>query len=215
MPASKNSAPSYNLLHHLLDGSFTGRLAEVARRARKQEHILPITLEDGYAELPAKLQAKGGAAFMLQAVAGIWMPTRCILVQLPLGTGALGVFAEVRDDGTVDMFRLQSDGVNIKECPFTAHLKPADPRPVIDWDRLWAGEGIVADGARWSGWLEASLRLTCHDKSLGTPAIQRWAEATVLHDFFALALALSFVGRRRIDLFRPDGSRIPMDGGHA
>ncbi|WBV42523.1 hypothetical protein [Pseudoroseomonas cervicalis] len=215
MLASKNSAPSYDLVRHLLDGSFTGRLAEVAQRLRKQEHILPITLEDGYADFPSKLQSKGGAAFMLQAVAGIWMPTRCIFVQLPLGDGALGVFAEVRDDGTVDMFRLQSASTGIKESPFTAHLKPADPRPVTDWDQLWAGEAIVADGARWSAWLKASVRLTSHNKSLGTSAIQRWAEATVLHDFFALALALSFVGKRRIELFRPDGSRIPMDCGHA
>ncbi|MDJ0390072.1 hypothetical protein QMO56_18340 [Roseomonas sp. E05] len=59
------------------------------------------------------------------------------------------------------------------------------------------------------------MRVTCHDKGLGVPAAQRWAEETVLHDLFALALALSFVGRRQLVLTRPDGSEIPMGGGHA
>jgi hypothetical protein len=209
------STKPLDLVHHLLTAPSTGRVAEVAMRVREQERILPITLEDGYADLPAKLQAKGGTAFMLQAIAGIWMPTKSVLVRLPRGTGAIGVFAEVREDGAVDMFRLQSDGVDIRECPFTAHLVPADPRPVTNWDRLWAGKPVVADGRRWVTWAKASIRLTCHDEGLEVAAVQRRAEETVLHDLFALALALSFVGRRRLVLTRPDGSEIPMDGGHA
>jgi hypothetical protein len=209
------NAKPFDLVHDLVTAPTTGRAAEVAKRLRKQERILPITLEDGYADFPAKLQAKGAAAFMLQAIAGIWMPTKYVLVQLPCSTGALGVFAEVREDGTVDMFRLQSDGVNIRECPFTAHLTPADPRPITDWNRLWAGKPTVADGRRWGAWAGAGVRLTCHDKGLGVAAAQRWAEETVVHDLFALALALSFVGRRQLVLTRPNGSEIPMDGGHA
>ncbi|MDJ0390073.1 hypothetical protein QMO56_18345 [Roseomonas sp. E05] len=100
------STKPFDLVHHLLTAPSTGRVAEVAIRLRKQERILPIALEDGYADLPAKLQAKGGAAFMLQAIASIWMPTKSVLVQLPHDIGALGVFAEVRGDGAVDMFRL-------------------------------------------------------------------------------------------------------------
>jgi hypothetical protein len=215
MSESQASTKPFDLVDHLLTTRSTGRVAEVAMRLRKQERILPITLESGYADVPTELQAKGGTAFMLQAVAGIWMPTKCVLVQLPLGTGAVGVFAEVREDGTVDMFRLQSDGVNVRDCPFTTHLTPADPRPVTDWDRLWAGKPMVADGRRWATWAEAGMRLTCHDKRLTVPAVQRWAEETVLHDLFALALALSFIGRRQLVLTRPDGSEIPMDGGHA
>ncbi|PHK94125.1 hypothetical protein CR162_15290 [Pseudoroseomonas rhizosphaerae] len=215
MSASQASTKSFDLVHHLLTTRSTGRIAEVAMRLRKQERILPIVLKEDIATFPANMMARGATAFMLKAVAGIWMPTKCILVQLPLGTGALGVFAEVREDGTVDVFRLQSDGVNVRDCPFTTHLTPADPRPVFRWDRLWAGKPLFDDGKRWGKWAEASMRLTCHDKRLTVPAVQRWAEEAVLHDLFALALALSLIGTRSIALVRPDGSNIPMDGGHA
>jgi hypothetical protein len=58
-------------------------------------------------------------------------------------------------------------------------------------------------------------RISCHNPRLKVHAIQRWVDETLILDLFSLALALSTIGRRTLEVFRPDGSQIPMDGGHA